>query len=157
MRCCDFFFHCESLGDRGEGDTSEHSCAFLQAVVSAPSLVRPAWRSSSPLVLWGSCLVHQMHTQREIMPSSLCWCLCRTHQAEHDAAQSVNKTSLSPQEGWHAGSEKNKCRKCLQRRSSACLSLSPFLFVTLSYLPCFEYGINCSCSPALHCILNILF
>lgn len=137
-----------------EGDTSECSCtfpqAFPQAVVSAPSLVQPACRSPSPLVLWGSHLVHWMHAQSEMMPSSLCWCLCRTHQAEHDAAQSVNKTCLSPQEGWHAGSEENKCRKCLQRRSSACLSLSPFLFVTLSYLPCFEYGINCSRSPALH-------
>lgn len=54
---------------------------------------------------------------------------------------------------------KVNAESALQRRSPACLKmpLSLFLYVTLSYLSCFGYGINCSCSPALHCILNILF
>lgn len=151
----------EPLASTG-GDMSMRSSASLQTVVLVPAMaagaMHSAWKSPVPLVLRGNCLVRWMHIQREIIPSSLLVAVLNALSTQcHSAWQYKSGCPLGKDDMLVTG--KVNAESALQRRSPACLKmpLSLFLYVTLSYLSCFGYGINCSCSPALHCILNILF
>lgn len=151
----------ETLAGTG-GDTSVRSFAFPQAVVSIPSMaagtMHSTWKSPAPPVLWGRCLVCQMHIQREIILSSLLVAMINALSTHSVPLRLAIQIWLTPREGWHAGSRQSKCRKCFEKEMPSLLKNVPlFLCVTLSYLSCFGYGTNCCCSPALRCILNMLF
>ena len=94
-----------------------------------------------------------------IIPSSLSGTVLSTLSALPAPLRLAIQMRLPLGRGDVLAAGKVNAESALQRRSAAFLTISRALFlcVTLSYLSCFRYGINGSCSPALCCSLNILF